>query len=116
VTWPRLSRERQEFLKTGPLEPGGGMYNTYIVFFIFGSIRPSTCLVPGHGLKSCKRDALWALGVRVSERAEELAVLESESVGEPLSQARGDIKAVVEVFKYFAGVLSCHDHGLSASI
>lgn len=53
------------------------------------------------------RDALYAIGLSVAAHAKELAAIEADSVGKPLAQATGDIQAVIEVFKYFAGALKC---------
>ena len=46
---------------------------------------------------------LRALGARVRERAHELARLESRNVGKPISDARGEVGMVADVFDYYAG-------------
>ena len=46
---------------------------------------------------------LRAVAARVRERAEELARLESRNVGKPISDARGEVGMVADVFDYYAG-------------
>ena len=50
------------------------------------------------------RDALVTIANRMREHHEQLAYLES-TTGKPIRQARGDIDATIECFKYFAGML-----------
>jgi acyl-CoA reductase-like NAD-dependent aldehyde dehydrogenase len=44
-----------------------------------------------------------AVAVRVRERQEELATLEARNVGKPISDARGEVGMVADVFDYYAG-------------
>ena len=46
---------------------------------------------------------LRAVAARVREHAEELAQLESRNVGKPISDARGEVGMVADVFDYYAG-------------
>ena len=46
---------------------------------------------------------LRRLAAAVRERADELARLESRNVGKPISDARGEIGMVADVFEYYAG-------------
>jgi acyl-CoA reductase-like NAD-dependent aldehyde dehydrogenase len=46
----------------------------------------------------------------VEEHAEELARIESENVGKPISGARGEVGMVAEVFHFYAGAVDKH-HG-----
>jgi acyl-CoA reductase-like NAD-dependent aldehyde dehydrogenase len=46
---------------------------------------------------------LRAVAAGVRERAEELARLESRNVGKPISDARGEVGMVADVFDYYAG-------------
>jgi acyl-CoA reductase-like NAD-dependent aldehyde dehydrogenase len=46
---------------------------------------------------------LRAVAARVRERAEELARLEARNVGKPISDARGEVAMVADVFDYYAG-------------
>ena len=47
--------------------------------------------------------ALRALADKVEEHLEELAQLEARNAGKPIGSARGEMSAVVEVFRYYAG-------------
>jgi betaine-aldehyde dehydrogenase len=46
---------------------------------------------------------LRAVAARVREQAEELARLEARNVGKPISDARGEVGMVADVFDYYAG-------------
>src|SRR5947209_19781743 len=46
---------------------------------------------------------LRALAEAIAGRAEELATLEARNVGKPISDARGELSMVVDVFHYYAG-------------
>ena len=46
---------------------------------------------------------LRALGDAVAERRDELARLEARNAGKPITDARGEIEMVAEVFRYYAG-------------
>ena len=46
---------------------------------------------------------LRAVASAVRERADELARLESRNVGKPISDARGEVEMVADVFDYYAG-------------
>ncbi|HEX6701587.1 MAG TPA: aldehyde dehydrogenase family protein [Gaiellaceae bacterium] len=46
---------------------------------------------------------LRAIGDAVEERLEDLARLESRNVGKPISDARGEVGMVADVFRYYAG-------------
>ena len=47
---------------------------------------------------------LWLLGQRIREGFDELARLESQNVGKPLREAKGDIAYVYKLFEYYAGI------------
>jgi betaine-aldehyde dehydrogenase len=53
---------------------------------------------------------LRRLATLVEEHGEELARIESENVGKPISGARGEIGMVAEVFHFYAGAIDKH-HG-----
>ena len=53
---------------------------------------------------------LRRLASLVEEHAEELACIESQNVGKPISGARGEIGMVAEVFHFYAGAVDKH-HG-----
>jgi betaine-aldehyde dehydrogenase len=46
---------------------------------------------------------LRAVAAAVRERSEDLALLESRNVGKPISDARGEVGMVADVFDYYAG-------------
>src|SRR3989441_10922665 len=47
---------------------------------------------------------LWLLGQQVRDHFDELSRLESQNVGKPLREAKGDIAYVYKLFEYYAGV------------
>jgi betaine-aldehyde dehydrogenase len=51
---------------------------------------------------------LRKLGALVEEHAEELARLETRNVGKPISDSRGEVAMVAEVFYYYAGAVDKH--------
>src|ERR671911_1999547 len=51
---------------------------------------------------------LRRLATLVEENAEELAHIESENVGKPISGARGEIGMVAQVFQFYAGAVDKH--------
>jgi acyl-CoA reductase-like NAD-dependent aldehyde dehydrogenase len=53
---------------------------------------------------------LRALAGLVEANAEELALLETRNVGKPISDSRGEVGMVAEVFHYYAGAIDKH-HG-----
>jgi acyl-CoA reductase-like NAD-dependent aldehyde dehydrogenase len=53
---------------------------------------------------------LRRLAALVEEHAEELARIESENVGKPISGARGEVGMVAQVFHFYAGAVDKH-HG-----
>ncbi|MGH3024433.1 MAG: aldehyde dehydrogenase family protein, partial [Gaiellaceae bacterium] len=53
---------------------------------------------------------LRRLAALVEERGEELARIESENVGKPISGARAEVGMVAEVFHFYAGAVDKH-HG-----
>jgi betaine-aldehyde dehydrogenase len=53
---------------------------------------------PGDRAKLLRR-----LARRIEESLEELATLEARNVGKPISDARGEVEMVVDVFDYYAG-------------
>jgi acyl-CoA reductase-like NAD-dependent aldehyde dehydrogenase len=48
---------------------------------------------------------LRALATLVEEHSEELAQIESQNVGKPISGARGEVGIVAQVFHYYAGAV-----------
>ncbi len=54
---------------------------------------------------STRRDGLRAIATAVEDHLEELARLESQDVGKPISDARGQIAGVAECFHYYAGAV-----------
>jgi aldehyde dehydrogenase (NAD+) len=58
-----------------------------------------------HDLDPSKRGRLlFLLGQQVRDHFEELARLESQNVGKPLKEARGDVAYVYKLFEYYAGL------------
>jgi acyl-CoA reductase-like NAD-dependent aldehyde dehydrogenase len=53
---------------------------------------------------------LRGLAAVVEQHAEELAVLETRNVGKPISDSRGEVAMVAEVFYFYAGAVDKH-HG-----
>src|SRR6059036_2160122 len=51
---------------------------------------------------------LRRLATLVEEHAEELARIESENVGKPISGARGEVGMVAQVFHFYAGAVDKH--------
>ena len=47
---------------------------------------------------------LWLLGQQVRERFDDLSRLESQNVGKPIREAKGDIAYVYKLFEYYAGL------------
>jgi acyl-CoA reductase-like NAD-dependent aldehyde dehydrogenase len=60
---------------------------------------------PSHRARMLRRLALL-----VEEHAEELALLETRNVGKPISDSRGEVAMVAEVFHFYAGAVDKH-HG-----
>jgi acyl-CoA reductase-like NAD-dependent aldehyde dehydrogenase len=60
---------------------------------------------PSHRARLLRRLALL-----VEEHAEELALLETRNVGKPISDSRGEVAMVAEVFHFYAGAVDKH-HG-----
>jgi betaine-aldehyde dehydrogenase len=60
---------------------------------------------PAHRARLLRR-----LGDLVEEHAEELALLETRNVGKPISDSRGEVAMVAEVFHFYAGAVDKH-HG-----
>jgi acyl-CoA reductase-like NAD-dependent aldehyde dehydrogenase len=60
---------------------------------------------PSHRVRMLRR-----LGALVEEHAEELALLETRNVGKPISDSRGEVAMVAEVFHFYAGAVDKH-HG-----
>src|SRR5262245_4383023 len=50
-----------------------------------------------------RANLLRRLAAGVRERGEELAVLEARNVGKPISDARGEVGMVADVFEYYSG-------------
>ena len=51
---------------------------------------------------------LRRLATLVEEHAEELALIESQNVGKPISGARGEVGMVAQVFHFYAGAVDKH--------
>jgi len=47
---------------------------------------------------------LWLLGQQIRDHFDELARLESQNVGKPIREARGDVAYVYKLFEYYAGM------------
>src|SRR3989475_9031890 len=47
---------------------------------------------------------LWLLGGQVRDHFDELSRLESQNVGKPLREAKGDVAYVYKLFEYYAGL------------
>ncbi len=47
---------------------------------------------------------LWLLGQQVRDHFDELSRLESQNVGKPLREAKGDVAYVYKLFEYYAGL------------
>jgi acyl-CoA reductase-like NAD-dependent aldehyde dehydrogenase len=60
-------------------------------------------LPPSHRVWMLRR-----LGMLVEEHAEELALLETRNVGKPISDSRGEVGMVAEVFHFYAGAVDKH--------
>jgi betaine-aldehyde dehydrogenase len=58
---------------------------------------------------------LSRLAVLVEEHGEELARIESQNVGKPISGARGEIGMVADVFHFYAGAIDKH-HGATIPV
>jgi acyl-CoA reductase-like NAD-dependent aldehyde dehydrogenase len=50
-----------------------------------------------------RAELMRAVAAKVRERADDLARLESRNVGKPISDARGEVGMVADVFNYYAG-------------
>jgi acyl-CoA reductase-like NAD-dependent aldehyde dehydrogenase len=62
-----------------------------------------SALVPADRARLLRR-----LATLVEANAEELARIESENVGKPISGARGEIGMVAQVFHFYAGAIDKH--------
>ena len=62
-----------------------------------------SAVAPGDRARLLRR-----LATLVEENAEELARIESENVGKPISGARGEIGMVAQVFHFYAGAIDKH--------
>ena len=51
---------------------------------------------------------LRGLASLVEEHAEELSLLETRNVGKPISDSRGEVAMVAEVFHFYAGAVDKH--------
>jgi betaine-aldehyde dehydrogenase len=51
---------------------------------------------------------LRRLAAQIEDRAEELADLETRNVGKPISDSRGEVAMVAEVFHFYAGAVNKH--------
>jgi acyl-CoA reductase-like NAD-dependent aldehyde dehydrogenase len=60
-------------------------------------------VAPSHRARMLRR-----LAGLVEEHAEELALLETRNVGKPISDSRGEIAMVAEVFHFYAGAVDKH--------
>jgi acyl-CoA reductase-like NAD-dependent aldehyde dehydrogenase len=59
---------------------------------------------------SARTRMLRGLATLVEEHADELALLETKNVGKPISDSRGEVAMVAEVFHFYAGAVDKH-HG-----
>jgi acyl-CoA reductase-like NAD-dependent aldehyde dehydrogenase len=59
---------------------------------------------------SARARILRGLATLVEEHADELALLETKNVGKPISDSRGEVAMVAEVFHFYAGAVDKH-HG-----
>jgi acyl-CoA reductase-like NAD-dependent aldehyde dehydrogenase len=59
---------------------------------------------------SARARMLRGLATLVEEHADELALLETKNVGKPISDSRGEVAMVAEVFHFYAGAVDKH-HG-----
>jgi acyl-CoA reductase-like NAD-dependent aldehyde dehydrogenase len=50
-----------------------------------------------------RAELMRAVAARIRDRADELARLEARNVGKPISDARGEVAMVADVFNYYAG-------------
>src|SRR5829696_10115636 len=50
-----------------------------------------------------RAELMRAVAAEVREQADELARLEARNVGKPISDARGEVGMVADVFRYYAG-------------
>ena len=60
-------------------------------------------VAPGDRIRLLRR-----LATLVEEHAEELALLETRNVGKPISDARGEVGMVADVFHFYAGAVDKH--------
>ncbi len=67
-------------------------------------------LAPGDRVRLLRR-----LATLVEEHGEELALLETRNVGKPISDARGEVGMVADVFHFYAGAVDKH-HGESIPV
>ena len=67
---------------------------------------PTWAAVPPPSRARMLRD----LATAVEEHAEELALLETRNVGKPISDSRGEVAMVADVFNFYAGAVDKH-HG-----
>ncbi|HEX4578869.1 MAG TPA: aldehyde dehydrogenase family protein [Candidatus Dormibacteraeota bacterium] len=73
--------------------------------------RAQSAFPSWRGLKPADRARLLRrLAVLVEEHGEELARLETRNVGKPISDSRGEVGMVAEVFHFYAGAIDKH-HG-----
>lgn len=55
--------------------------------------------------QAVRRDVMYSIADAIMENREELAELESQDVGKPISAALAEAESVAEVFRYYAGAI-----------
>jgi acyl-CoA reductase-like NAD-dependent aldehyde dehydrogenase len=75
-----------------------------------GAVAAATAALPGWRavVPSDRARLLRRLATLVEENGEELATLETRNVGKPISDARGEVGMVADVFHFYAGAVDKH--------
>jgi acyl-CoA reductase-like NAD-dependent aldehyde dehydrogenase len=92
VLEPATEEVMAELPKAGPEEADASIARAKQAFPVWRVVTPAD-----------RADLLRRISAAVRERLEDLARLEARNVGKPISDARGEIGAVADVFDYYAG-------------
>ena len=92
VLEPATEQVMAELPQAGPDEADAAIARARAAFPTWRALTPAD-----------RADLLRRISIAVREHAEELARLEARQVGKPISDARGEVGMVADVFAYYAG-------------
>jgi acyl-CoA reductase-like NAD-dependent aldehyde dehydrogenase len=92
VLEPATEEVMAELPKAGPEEADAAIARAKEAFPAWRAVTPAD-----------RADLMRRISAAIRERIEDLARLESRNVGKPISDARGEVGMVADVFNYYAG-------------